>query len=304
MKILPEVLGTQGTGQRLDLTICSIMAKKERVLVIGLGGIGSTLVPEVASLGYDLGLMDGDFVEEKNLNRQLIHKNKLGINKAISAQTYLKENFPKTKVIAYAEYLTPLNIQILDKYDLIIDGTDQVATKYLINQYCHEKKKAHLYISAVRSEGQYAFFTHQTVCLNCVYPYHHSMTKLMKCDEETSPLAVAAVSLKALNLVKQDKLNTLYLFDTKSLVETSFKITSDEHCSVHHQKTADNFFRNPNEIEAELIDLEKNSDFNLTQKSLLFSCKTGLRAFEKCMELRLEGHKQAFWTVSSPSLPL
>lgn len=274
------------------------MAKKERALIIGLGGIGSTLVPELASLGYDLGLMDGDFVEEKNLNRQLIHKNKLGLNKAISAEMYLKENFTKTKVISYSEYLTPLNIHLLDKYNLIIDGTDQVATKYLINQYCHEKKKAHLYISAVRSEGQYAFFSHQTVCLNCVYPYHHSMTKLMKCDEETSPLAVAAVSLKALNLVKQDKVNTLYLFDTKSMQETSFKITSDENCNVHHHKTSDNYFRNSVDLKAEIIDLDKTAEFQFTETPILFACKTGLRAFEKCMELRLEGHKQAFWTIS------
>lgn len=280
------------------------MKEYKNVLLIGLGGIGSALVPELAPLSSKIGLMDGDFVEEKNLNRQLIHKNKLGINKALSAEIYLKENFPKTKVTSYSEYLTPLNIQLLDKYDLIIDGTDQVATKYLINQYCHQNKKAHLYISAVKTEGQYAFFTHQSVCLNCVYPYHHSMTKLMKCNEETSPLAVTAVALKGLKLVLNDKVNTLYLFDTKSMVESVFKITSDEQCEVHHQKTQDNFFRNVTDIQAEIIDLEKLTEFKATQNPMLFSCKTGLRAFEKCMELRLEGHKQAYWTISLPSSPL
>lgn len=278
------------------------MSEYKNVLLIGLGGIGSALVPELAQLSTKIGLMDGDFVEEKNFNRQLIHKNKLGLNKAISAETYLKENFPKTKVTAYPEYLTPLNIQLLDKYDLIIDGTDQVATKYLINQYCHQKKKAHLYISAVRTEGQYAFFSHQTVCLNCVYPYHSSMTKLMKCDEETSPLAVAAVALRGLNLVLASKVNTLCLFDTKTLIESSFRISSDSQCPVHHQaKIQDNYFRNLQEIEAELIDLEllrDEEEFSSNNIPLVFSCKTGLRAFEKCMELRLDGHKEAFWTIN------
>lgn len=275
------------------------MYEYKNILLIGLGGIGSALVPELAQMGAKIGLMDGDLVEEKNLNRQLIHKNKLGLNKAQSALIYLQENFPKTKAITHSEFLTPLNLQILDKYDLVIDGTDQVATKYLINQYCHQKKKAHLYISAVRSEGQYAFFSHQTVCLNCVYPYHNSMTKLMKCDEETSPLAVTAVAMKALKLVKDSKINTLYLFDTKSMIESAFKISPDEQCSVHYQqKMSDNFFRNIDDIDAGLINMDQAIEFEIQNTPQLFACKTGLRAFEKCMELRLEGHKQAYWTIS------
>jgi len=113
--------------------------QRAKVLVIGAGGIGSPALMYLAGCGIGtLGIIDGDTVEESNLHRQIIHKTKtIGKNKAFSAQESIFVFNPSTKVTPYTFRLTQLNaFDIIKDYDLVLDASDNAATRYLVNDTC------------------------------------------------------------------------------------------------------------------------------------------------------------------------
>jgi len=160
--ILPEV-GPKGQEK----------LKSAKVLMVGTGGLGSPIGLYLAAAGVGtLGIIDFDTVDASNLQRQIIHGTKdVGRLKVESAKEKILDINPNTRVVAYNERLTSKNItQILNEYDFIVDGTDNFPTRYLVNDACVFAKKAFVYGSIFRFEGQATvFFPGKGPCYRCLF---------------------------------------------------------------------------------------------------------------------------------------
>ena len=132
-----------------------------KVLVIGAGGLGCPILQYIAAAGIaTIGVVDDDLVSLHNLHRQVLYNvNDIGFSKALVAKKKLEEVNPDINVIAYNERLNVCNaLDILGKYDIVADGTDNFATRYLINDACVLLGKPLVYGAVSRFEGQVAVF--------------------------------------------------------------------------------------------------------------------------------------------------
>ncbi len=135
--------------------------KNAKVLVVGAGGLGSPALLYLAAAGVGtLGILDFDIVDESNLQRQVIHgQSDVGKSKAVSAAESVAEINPFVKVILHTDRLDSDNaLQIFADYDLILDGTDNFATRYLVNDACVLLNKPYVWGSIFRFEGQVSLF--------------------------------------------------------------------------------------------------------------------------------------------------
>jgi len=135
--------------------------KNAKVLVVGAGGLGSPALLYLAAAGVGtLGILDFDIVDESNLQRQVIHgQSDVGKSKAVSAAESVAEINPFVKVILHTERLESDNaLEIFAGYDLILDGTDNFATRYLVNDACVLLNKPYVWGSIFRFEGQVSLF--------------------------------------------------------------------------------------------------------------------------------------------------
>jgi adenylyltransferase/sulfurtransferase len=161
--IMPEV-GVEGQEKLI----------RSSVLCIGAGGLGSPLALYLAAAGVGrLGIVDFDLVDFSNLQRQIIHSEaKIGTSKAQSAKERILSINSSVDVEIYEERLTSDNaLQLFEQYDVIVDGTDNFATRYLVNDACVLLKKPNVYGSIFRFEGQSSVFDAQRgPCYRCLYP--------------------------------------------------------------------------------------------------------------------------------------
>lgn len=161
--IMPEV-GMEGQ-RRL---------KAARVLMIGTGGLGAPVGMYLAAAGVGtLGVVDFDIVETSNLQRQIIHGARdVGRPKIESARDRLADINPHIKIDAYETRLTSENaLELFRDYDLVVDGTDNFPTRYLVNDACVLTGKPNVYGSIFRFEGQAAiFWAARGACYRCLYP--------------------------------------------------------------------------------------------------------------------------------------
>ena len=161
--IMPEV-GVDGQEKLLNT----------RMLLIGAGGLGSPLGLYLAAAGVGtLGIIDFDRVDQSNLQRQIIHSTAdIGRPKVDSAKARINSINPEVKVNTYQIRLTRDNIMdIFKEYDIIIDGTDNFQTRYLVNDACVFLKKPLIYGSIFRFDGQATVFkTPEGPCYRCLYP--------------------------------------------------------------------------------------------------------------------------------------
>ncbi|QNK80139.1 adenylyltransferase/sulfurtransferase MoeZ [Nakamurella sp. PAMC28650] len=135
--------------------------KNAKVLVVGAGGLGSPALLYLAAAGVGtLGILDFDIVDESNLQRQVIHgQSDVGKPKAVSAAESVAEINPFVKVILHTDRLESDNaLEIFAGYDLILDGTDNFATRYLVNDACVLLNKPYVWGSIFRFEGQVSLF--------------------------------------------------------------------------------------------------------------------------------------------------
>lgn len=148
--------------------------KAARVLMIGAGGLGSPLALYLAAAGVGhLGLVDFDVVDESNLQRQIIHStHDLGRPKLDSARDRILALNPHAHVQTYETRLTSANaLEILKDYDIVVDGTDNFPTRYLVNDACVLLGKPNVYGSIFRFEGQASvFYAQEGPCYRCLYP--------------------------------------------------------------------------------------------------------------------------------------
>jgi adenylyltransferase/sulfurtransferase len=147
--------------------------KASRVLVVGAGGLGSPVAMYLAAAGVGhLGLVDFDDVDITNLQRQLLHGTAdIGRPKLESARDRLKDLNPNVDVALYAERLTSANaLEIMRGYDVVVDGTDNFATRYLTNDACVILGIPNVYGSVYRFEGQASVFaTDSGPCYRCLF---------------------------------------------------------------------------------------------------------------------------------------
>jgi len=161
--ILPDV-GVEGQ-QKL---------KAARVLIVGAGGLGSPVALYLAAAGVGtLGLIDFDVVDVSNLQRQILHGTKdVGRSKLESARARLHDVNPHVRVETYETRLTSANaLEIIRGYDIVVDGTDNFATRYLTNDACVLLGKPNVYGSIFRFEGQASVFgMADGPCYRCLFP--------------------------------------------------------------------------------------------------------------------------------------
>ena len=137
---------------------------KARVLIVGVGGLGSPISLYLAGAGVGtIGLMDGDVVDESNLQRQVLYSEpEIGLPKAEQAGKRLKALNDNIHFDVYAERLTKENAtEIISKYDIVVDGCDNFATRYLINDTCVALNKIYVYGAIRAFEGQVSVFNYQ-----------------------------------------------------------------------------------------------------------------------------------------------
>jgi adenylyltransferase/sulfurtransferase len=167
--ILPEI---GGSGQE-KLT-------KAKVLIIGAGGLGAAVLPYLAAAGVgEIGIADDDVIEISNLQRQVIYKSSaVGKRKVDEAKSMVSELNPTIKVNAIAKKLSAKNaIDLFENYDIIVDATDNIAIKYLINDACLVTNKPMVYGSVFRFQGQVSVFNYQNgPTYRCLYPDENSQS--------------------------------------------------------------------------------------------------------------------------------
>jgi adenylyltransferase/sulfurtransferase len=151
--ILPEI-GDQGQTK----------LKKASVLVIGAGGLGCPVLQYIAPAGVGtIGIVDFDLIEIHNLHRQVLYtEDQVGLPKATTAKTTVEKLNPLIKVIAFEEKLSIENTsRIISQFDIVVDGSDNFTTRYLVNDTCVTLGKTVVYGSILGFEGQLAVFNHQ-----------------------------------------------------------------------------------------------------------------------------------------------
>lgn len=158
-----------------------------KVLVVGAGGLGCPALQYLAAAGIGtIGIVDGDTVSLSNLHRQILYTVKdIGLPKAACAAAVLQNINPEIKIIAYAERLTIKNaLAIIDTYDIIIDGTDNFSSRYMINDACVLLNKTLVYGAVSQYEGQVAIFNHNSngsVNYRDLFPQPPQENEVMNC---------------------------------------------------------------------------------------------------------------------------
>jgi len=231
--IMPEV----GMSGQMKL-------KKASVLCVGAGGLGSPLALYVTAAGVGrIGIVDFDVVDFSNLQRQILHTtHDVGRSKLLSAQEKLEALNPNVKVELYEERLTSENaLQIFEKYDIIVDGTDNFPTRYLVNDACVLTGKPNVYGSIFRFEGQASIFaTSEGPCYRCLYPEPPPPGLVPSCAEGgvlgILPGLVGLVQATEVIKLILEKGNSLVgrllLFDALGMKFRELKLKKDPQCPV------------------------------------------------------------------------
>jgi adenylyltransferase/sulfurtransferase len=144
---------------------------KAKILVVGAGGLGSSAIAYLAAAGVGkLGIVDGDVVEERNLQRQIIHAGKIGMNKAESAKKFAEELNPDVEVSSYPFNVTPENAMgLIEGYDVVLFCPDNFKARYILNDACRILNKPFVQSAVYAFEGEVMTVRHSP-CYRCVFP--------------------------------------------------------------------------------------------------------------------------------------
>jgi len=183
-----------------------------RVLVLGAGGLGAPLLQYLAAAGIGtLGVVDDDTVDLSNLQRQVIHRTSdIGVAKVASAERAMAEINPEVTVRAHKERLTAANVErLVADYDLVADGSDNFATRYLLNDTCFRLRKPLVAAAILRFDGQISTYKawHGAghPCLRCVFPEAPSEDAVPSCAQAgvLGALAGTLGAMQATEVVKE-----------------------------------------------------------------------------------------------------
>ena len=215
-----------------------------RVLVVGLGGLGcpAALYLAAAGIGH-LGLVDFDRVDESNLQRQVLYTDEdVGRIKVEAAAQRLVALNPDVQIEAFHERLTDENAErIFTHYDYVLDGTDNFATRYLVNDACVLFGKINVYGSLFRFEGQVSVFAHPAgPCYRCLFPVPPNPGEVPNCAEAgvlgVLPGQIGATQatevLKLILGMGEPLVNRLLLFDSLAMEWRSMRVARNSACPV------------------------------------------------------------------------
>jgi sulfur-carrier protein adenylyltransferase/sulfurtransferase len=190
---LPELSGSERTRYSRHIILPEVGSdgqrrlKAAKVLIVGAGGLGSPSSLYLAAAGIGtLGLVDFDEVDLSNLQRQILHGvEDVGTKKLDSARKRLAQINPEIKVQCHAQRLSAENaMRIIGDYDVVLDGTDNFSTRYLINDACVLAKKPSVYGSIYRFEGQASVFVpYEGPCYRCLFPEPPPADAVPNCAE-------------------------------------------------------------------------------------------------------------------------
>lgn len=217
--------------------------KAARVLVIGAGGLGSPVLLYLAAAGIGtLGIVDDDRVDLTNLQRQIVHAtDSIGWAKVDSAARALSALNPHVQVNRHYGRITQDNAAgLLSGYDLVVDGSDNFATRYVLADACHAARKPMVWASLLRFEGQLSVFKpwEGGPCYRCLFPEAPPAGLVPRCEEAGILGAVAGVmgTLQAVEVLKEilglgDSLSgRLVLYDALSGTQRAFNAEKDPAC--------------------------------------------------------------------------
>jgi molybdopterin/thiamine biosynthesis adenylyltransferase/rhodanese-related sulfurtransferase len=221
--------------------------KNAKVLVIGAGGLGSPALLYLAAAGVGtLGIAEFDEVDESNLQRQIIHgMSDIGRPKAESAKESIAEVNPYVEVVVHDERLDNDNVlQVFEGYDLIVDGTDNFATRYMVNDAAYFLKIPYVWGSIYRFDGQASVFAPTLVddapCYRCLYPEPPPPGMVPSCAEG-GVLGVLCASIGSIQVNEAIKLITgigdpaigkLVIYDALELEWRKLKVRKDPSCAL------------------------------------------------------------------------
>ena len=231
--LMPEV-GLEGQAK----------LKAASALIIGAGGLGSPVAMYLAAAGVGrIGLVDYDVVEFTNLQRQIIHgTSTLGERKVHSAKARMLDINPEIQIDIYDEPFTSENaIDIAEPYDILIDGTDNFPTRYLVNDLSVLTGKPNVYGSIFRFEGQLSvFWAERGPCYRCLFPEPPPPGMVPSCAEGgvfgvlpgTIGTLQATEALKVLLDIGEPMIGKLLLFDALSMSFEELRLKKNPNCRV------------------------------------------------------------------------
>jgi sulfur-carrier protein adenylyltransferase/sulfurtransferase len=218
--------------------------KNAKVLCIGAGGLGSPALMYLAAAGVGtLGIVEFDEVDESNLQRQIIHgQSDIGRSKAESARDSVREINPLVQVNVHEMRLDSSNVMdLFAQYDLIIDGTDNFATRYLVNDACVLLGKPYVWGSIYRFDGQASvFWAEHGPCYRCLYPEPPPPGMVPSCAEG-GVLGVLCASIgsiqvneaiKLLTGIGEPLLGSLMVYDALEMNYRKISVRKDPNCAV------------------------------------------------------------------------
>jgi molybdopterin/thiamine biosynthesis adenylyltransferase/rhodanese-related sulfurtransferase len=222
--------------------------KNARVLAVGAGGLGSPTLMYLAAAGVGmLGIVDFDTVDESNLQRQVIHgQSDIGRSKAESAKASVLEINPLIEVVLHKERLDSTNVMdIFSQYDLIVDGTDNFATRYMVNDAAFFLGKPYVWGSIYRFDGQASVFwptapDANAPCYRCLYPEPPPPGMVPSCAEG-GVLGVLCASIGSIQTTEAIKLLTgigeplvgsLMVYDALEMEYRKIKVRKDPECPL------------------------------------------------------------------------
>ncbi|PZX92225.1 hypothetical protein DOS84_16960 [Flavobacterium aquariorum] len=246
-----------------------------RVLVIGAGGLGCPVLQNLAAAGVgNIGIVDGDVVDETNLHRQLLYTLKdCGNSKAETARKVILELNPEITVNAFSEFFTANNaVRIVDDYQIIVDCTDAIAVRYLINDIAVAKRIPMVYASIHKFEGQVSVFNYKNgPSYRCLFPEQEGLNAAPNCTD-SGVLGILPNTIGTLQATEVLKI----ILEIGEILSGKLLIYD----ALHFQTQTINFSKNPKMIEKGIINgtlllNTKKTETDLSPESF----------FEKCNQL-------------------
>ena len=231
--IILQDVGVEGQLQLLQ----------SKVLIVGAGGLGSPVALYLAAAGVGtIGIIDGDVVDLSNLQRQIIHFT-ADVKKAkvLSAKEKIEQLNPDVTMVTYQDLLTANNvIEIIEQYDFIIDGTDNFATKFLVNDACVLAKKPFSHGGILRFEGQSFTYVPGQACYRCVFNAPPPPNAVATCSQAGVLGSIAGIlgTIQATEAIKyligKGKLltNRLLVFNALDMEFRNVKFKHNSNCPI------------------------------------------------------------------------
>ena len=215
--------------------------KNSKILIVGMGGLGSPLLTYLASSGVcNFGIIDHDRVEISNLNRQILfNSSDIGKFKVNQAKIKVKKIYNQIKIKTFRTKITRKNInKVLNRYQIICDGTDNFETRYLINDHCKKNRKILISAAISKFDGQVFKFNFKLKgpCFRCFMPEKPDQENNCGTEGIFSPLAGIIGSLQANEVLKtilelkEDLDNNILIFNSLKTTIRKVKISINPSC--------------------------------------------------------------------------